>query len=199
MINENFVYLGAFINLLGATSYIIYTLQGKVKPNRVSWGLWGLGVMVAFAAEIKQGVGIQSLATFMVGFCPLLVFFASFVNKKAYWKITKFDILCGLLSVVGLILWYLTNNPNLAILFSIFADLMAGIPTLAKSYKYPETENFLEFASSFVSMGIAMLTFKNFGFAFLAFPIYIIFYDFSAFLLIKFKLGKIIDKQLQRA
>jgi len=194
MININFVYLGLLINLLGGISYIRDTIIGKIQPNRVSWGLWGLGVMIAFAAEIKQGVGVQSLATFMVGFTPLLIFFASFLNKKAYWKLTKFDALCGLLSLAGITLWLLTKNANVAILFSIFADLMAGIPTLVKSYKFPESENWIEFASSFISVSIAMLTLKQFGFAFIAFPLYIFCYDLVAFLLIKFKLGKIIGK-----
>ncbi len=192
MINENFVILGAIINLIGGISYIRDTLAGKVQPNRVSWGLWGLGVMVAFTAELKQGVGIQSIATFMVGFVPLLIFIASFANKKAYWQLTKFDALCGVLSLFGLILWQITKNPNIAILFSIFADLMAGVPTLVKSFKFPETENWVEFMSSLISVSIAMLTLKDFSFAYLAFPLYIFFYDLTGFVLIKFKLGKIL-------
>ena len=195
MINQNFVLLGALINLIGGIIYVRDTIRGKVQPNRVSWGLWSLAVMIAFAAQLKQGVGIQSLATFMVGFTPLLIFLASFVNKKAYWKLTKFDACCGLLSVLGLILWHITKNANIAIFFSIFADLMAGIPTLIKSYKFPETENWIEFMSSFISVGIAMLTLKNFSFAFLAFPLYIFCYDFTALILIKFKVGRLIRKK----
>lgn len=190
MINENFVILGAFINLLGGFSYVKDTLQGKIQPNRVSWGLWAFAVMIAFSAEIAQGVKIQALTTFMVGFMPLLIFLASFVNKKAYWKITKFDMFCGVLSIIGIVLWQITKVGNIAIMFSIFADLSAGVPTLIKSYKYPETENWIEFMSSFISVSIAMLTFKVWTFACYGFPLYIFFYDLTAFLLIKFKLGK---------
>lgn len=190
MLNENFVILGAVINLFGGLSYVKDTLQGKVKPNRVSWGLWGFGVMVAFAAEINQGVGIQSLATFMVGFTPLLIFFASFFNKKAYWRLTKFDFFCGLLSLTGLALWFVTRVGNIAILFTIFSDLTAGIPTLIKSYKYPETENWIEFLSSFISVSITLLTIKIWTFAYYGFPLYILFFDLTAFLFIKFGLRK---------
>jgi len=46
--------------------------------------------LIAFKAQIKEGVGIhQALLTFMVGFIPLIIFIASFINKKAYWKIGK--------------------------------------------------------------------------------------------------------------
>lgn len=94
MLNENFVILGAVILAIGSLSYLIDTLKGKVKPNRVTFFLWALAPLIAFAAEIKQGVGIQSLMTFMVGFSPLLIFLASFVNKKAEWKLGSFDFIC---------------------------------------------------------------------------------------------------------
>ncbi|MBI4009282.1 hypothetical protein HY357_03545 [Candidatus Roizmanbacteria bacterium] len=190
MINENFVIVGALINLLGGISYIKDTVQGKIKPNKVSWGLWAVPVVIAFSAQVSQGVGIQSLATFTVGFVPFLIFIASFVNKKSYWALSKFDLLCGAFSISGLVLWYITKVGNIAILFSIFADLMAGIPTLVKSYKYPETESWIEFMSSFISVSITMLTFKTWTFVYWGFPLYIFLYDLAAILLIKFKLGK---------
>ncbi len=193
MLNENFVLFGVFINLVGGASYIKDTLSGKVQPNRVSWGLWSVAVFIAFSAEISQGVGIQSLATFIVGFVPLMIFLASFFNKKAYWKISRFDLLCGALSITGIILWQATNNPNLAIVFSIFADFSAGVPTLIKSYKYPESENWKAFLASFTNVSLAMLTFKTWTLAYYGFPLYIFFYDLTALLLIKFKLGKKID------
>jgi hypothetical protein len=193
VINENFVVLGAVIGLLGGISYIKDTLQGKVQPNRVSWGLWAVAVSIAFAAEISQGVKLQSLTTFVVGFVPLLIFLASFVNKKAYWKITKFDLLCGSLSLIGLLFWWITKVGNIAIIFSIFADLAAGIPTLIKSYKYPESENWIEYMTSFINVIILLLTIKTWGFAYYGFPLYIFLYDFIAFILIRFKLGKRIN------
>lgn len=190
MLHPNFVILGALVNLLGGISYIKDTLKGKIQPNRVSWGLWGLAVMVAFAAEVSEGVGIQSLTTFMVGFVPILIFFASFANKKAYWKLTKFDLICGLLSGLGIVLWYATKEGSVAIVFSIIADLMAGVPTLIKAYYHPESENWIEFLGSFISVIILMLTITNWSFEYYAFPLYIFLYDFTAFMLIKFKLGK---------
>jgi hypothetical protein len=75
-------------------------------------------------------------------------------------------------------------------MFCIFADLMAGVPTLIKSYKYPETENWIEFITSFINVSIALLTVKTWTFAYYGFPFYIFLYDLIAVLLIKFRLGK---------
>jgi hypothetical protein len=104
MLNENFVYIGAALSFLGALSYLIDTLKGKAQPNKVTWFVWALAPLVALWPTLQQGVGVQSLLTFMVGFNPLLIFLASFVNKKAYWKITKLDLTCGALSILGLVL-----------------------------------------------------------------------------------------------
>jgi hypothetical protein len=76
----------------------------------------------------------------MVGFNPFLTFLTSFVNKKAYWKITRLDLACGVLAIGGLVLWKMTDTPNLAISFGILADAIAGIPTVIKSFQEPETE-----------------------------------------------------------
>lgn len=53
MLNENFVILGAVIFAIGSLSYLIDTLKGKVKPNRVTFFLWALAPLIAFAAEVK--------------------------------------------------------------------------------------------------------------------------------------------------
>src|SRR5258708_15274575 len=128
MIGNNFVILALIINALGSLNYLIDTTKGKIKPNKVTFLLFGLAPFVTFAAQLKQGVGIQSFLAFNTGFFALATFGASFFNKKAYWKITSFDLICGGLSVLGLILWYLTKVGNIAITFSISADLLAALP-----------------------------------------------------------------------
>ena len=87
MIDERFVFLGALLSLIGNFKYILETVNGRVKPNRVTWFLWALIPFIALAAEIRQGVGLPAVMTFIVGFGPLCNFLASFINKKSFWKI----------------------------------------------------------------------------------------------------------------
>ncbi|KKP69393.1 hypothetical protein A2X44_04550 [candidate division CPR3 bacterium GWF2_35_18] len=190
MISPNFIFLGVFLQLIGGFSYIRDTLKGKIKPNKVSWLLWSIVPFIAFVAEIQQGVGILSLATFILGFVPLLVFIASFFNKKAEWKIQKLDIICGILSFMGLILWLITDIGNFAILFSIMADLLAGIPTVVKSYTNPESENDVVYLFGFINAGIALLTISLWNFEHFAYPIYLLIVNIILVTLIRFKIGK---------
>jgi hypothetical protein len=186
MLNEHFVILGALFSITGTSSYAINTIKGKTKPNRVSWFLWALAPLIAFSAEIKLGVGLRSLMTFMVGFGPLIVFISSFVNRKAYWKISKLDIACGTLSVLALILWTLTGTGDIAIALSIVTDLLAGIPTIIKAYKEPATESYLAFMFGAISAAITLLTIKQWTLGNAGFPVYIFIICLSLFILIRF-------------
>src|SRR5918992_5507873 len=190
MLNENFVYIGAALSFLGALSYLIDTLKGNVKPNKVTWFVWALAPLIAFWATVQQDVGVQSLLTFIVGFNPLLIFLASFVNKKAYWKITKLDLTCGALAIVGLVLWKITDIPDLAIFFGILADAIAAIPTAIKSFQEPETENPNLFLGSGIAALITLLTIKAWNFEQFAFPAYIFVGGAILFVLVQFRLGK---------
>lgn len=190
MLNENFVILGSIITFIGGASYLFDTIKGKIQPNRVSWFLWALAPLIAFFAEIKQGVGIQSLLTFTVGFIPFLVFIASFVNEKSFWKIEKIDIICGVLSLLGLVSWYITKVGNVAIFFSILADGLASFPTLIKAYQEPETENSHVFSANAISGVITLLTIRVWNFQNFGFPLYIVLMMGAIAIFIEYKVEK---------
>ncbi len=190
MLNPNFVLVGILIGAIGSLSYIVDTVRGRVRPNRVSFFMWSIAPLIAFAAEAKQGVGIQSLMTFSVGFFPLTIFIASFVNKKAEWKLTRFDLACGFLSLVGLTLWIITKVGNVAIFFSILADGLAAIPTLVKAFKYPETESPWPWITASINAAFTLLTIKIWNFSNYGFPIYIGIITFIIFIFVQFKIGK---------
>lgn len=189
MINENFVYLGVAIGFAGNLTYVIDTLKGKTRPNRVSWFMWTLAPLVAFAAQLSEGVGIQSLLTFMAGFCPLLVLLASFADRKAVWKLTSFDLLCGALSLLGLALWFVTRHATIAIAFSIAADALAAAPTIRKSYTNPESEGWVNYAAAAVATGLTLLTIDNWTFAVYGFPLYLLIVCLIISSLVGFKIG----------
>lgn len=194
MLNENFVILGFTIQMFGSLRYLLKTIQGKVQPNKVTFFLWSFAPLIAFIAEIKQGVGIQALTTFSVGFSPLLIFIASFINKKATWKLGTFDLLCGVLSLAGLLLWYLTKVGNIALIFAIAADGLAALPTIAKAYYHPETEDGLLYLLSSVSVILTLLTITTWNFVHYGFPIYILIVNLIIFSLAQFKIGQKLAK-----
>lgn len=190
MISDKFILIGALLNIIGSSTYAYNKVKGKTEPNRVTWFLWALAPLIAFSAELGDHVGLQSLMTFMVGFGPLLVFLASFINRKAYWKITRLDIACAILSIIALVMWKITRVGTVAIWLSIAADFLAGVPTLIKSYRRPETEHSGVFRNGALSAGITLLTIKHWAFASYGFPVYILLICLVLYVFITFELGK---------
>ena len=153
--------------------------------------------MIAFFAQIKQGVGMAALMTLSTGFLPFTVFIASFVNKEAEWKITRFDILCGILSLIGLVLWLITKVGNVAIFFSIVADGLAAIPTIMKAYKYPDTEIAWPWIATVIGVILTLLTLPAFTFANSGFILYILVLNTIIYVLVQFRLGEKLQSKLK--
>lgn len=189
MINEKFILLGAALSLYGGASYIISTLQGKTRPNRVTWFLWATVPSIALVAQLSEGVRWQAVITFVAGFNPLMIFIASFINRKSYWKITKLDVTCGLISLLAIVLWAISGKGSVAIILSIVADFLAGLPTLLKAYKFPETENYRVFLFGAINATITLLTIKHWKLANFAFASYILAICIVLVMLIRFRLG----------
>lgn len=173
MIPEYFAVIGAFIASAGGFYYLYETIKGKTKPNRITWLLWGLFPMIVFVAQRAQGVEGLSWVTFVAGFTPFLVFSASFFNKKAYWKSQQRDYYLMAAGFIGILLWFITDNANLAILFALFADLCAAIPTVIKCYTHPETESWVAYGISSFGFGLGLLSVQLFNFENMAFVIYL--------------------------
>jgi len=186
VIPVQFVFLGAAFNVVGMAHYIADTLRGRTQPNRVTWFLWALAPLIAFAAQLQQGTGLTSLMTFMVGFGPLMVLIASFVGRHAATRITRFDLTCGALSVLALIAWRITGNGNVAIAFSVAADFLAAVPTIRKAYLHPHTETAIAFLCSGISAGITLLTIDDWNFATASFPVYIFVMSGVMYTLVRF-------------
>ena len=173
MINQNFIYLSLLFAVIGYGGYIIDTYRGVVKPNRVSWSLWALAALVTLASQHKLGGGIQLLYTAMQVVLPLTIFLVSFKNKKAYWKLTRYDFLCGFLSVIGLFFLFFTHQPIVALWLGIFSDFTASIPTLRKCYTDPKTESWKTYAFAVLSSLTAVLTVKPWAFVNYSFAFYV--------------------------
>jgi len=198
MLDVHFVLLGAVIAGVGTALYLRDTLKGVTQPNRVTWLLWSAAPLLAFAVEVREGVGLRSLMTFVVGFSPLLIFLASFYNRASFWRIGWLDYLCGAVSVAGLGVWLATRHGTVAIVASIVADALAAAPTLLKSWKQPESETAAVYYGSTANAVITLLTIRTWTTAVDAFPIYIAFISTVEIALVAGRIGPRLRLSLER-
>ena len=178
----NLVFVGALIQIIALIPYGIEVVRGTTKPNKISWLLWSVAPIIGAIAAFSKGVGWAVLPVFMSGFAPLVIFILSIFNKKAYWELKTFDYYCGGASVVALILWAITKEANLAIIFAIISDGLAAFPTLIKSWSDPESETPITYLLSLLAVITTYTAITTKDFASLAFPIYLTFINFSLWL-----------------
>jgi hypothetical protein len=171
---EYLVFVAAFGSLIGALAYIRSMFRGATAPNRVTWFMWSVAPFVATAAAVSNGVGLAVIPVFMSGFSPFLIFTASFFTKKACWKLGAFDYCCGVLSGLAIVLWYLTSNPEVAIIFAIVSDALAAVPTLLKGWRSPKTESVWPYLIGTFAPMSSFLAATAWSFSEVAFPIYLI-------------------------
>lgn len=170
---EYLVFVAAFGSFLGALAYIHSMFRGSTAPNRVTWFMWSVAPFVATAAAISNGVGLAVIPVFMSGFSPFLIFTASFFAKKVCWKLGAFDYVCGLLSGLAIVLWYLTSNPEVAIIFAIVSDALAAVPTLLKAWRNPKTESTWPYLIGTFAPLTSFLAASVWSFSAVGFPIYL--------------------------
>ena len=170
VLDPRFVFLAAALSIVGSASYIRDTLRGTTSPHRVTWSLWALEGTLAFFDEIQQHVGLASVMTLALGFTPLLILVASFKNSHAVWRIDATDIVCGVVSLGGLVFWAFVSQATVALVAFASADFIAALPTYRKSWRAPESETPRAFVLGAVNMGITLLTLKHFTTAGALFP-----------------------------
>lgn len=110
-----------YLSLIGATILFIACVfsakeifRGKVKPNLVSYVIWGISPMIAFFASLQDGLTWSYIPTFMSGLGSFMLFICAIFKKGSFFKMGRYDILCGTISVIALVMWYITKNPTTA-------------------------------------------------------------------------------------
>ena len=174
MLPEKIIFIGVLLNLITCAWYIRDITHGSTRPNLISWFIWMLAPFIGAFFEFKAGAGFSALPVFMSGFSPLLVIIFSLLSKNTYWKIIKLDIICGIISFLALVLYVFTHNLGISILFAIVSDGLAAIPTLMKSWKFPETETSVVYLAGVINNILGLLIIKKWIFSIYSFGIYLV-------------------------
>jgi hypothetical protein len=163
--------LGFLVNLAGVASYAKDTLAGRASPNRMTWLLWSVIPAVAAGAALSTGATWAVLPTASSAICTLIVFLASFWSKGSPWKIVPFDVVCGTMSVVAVVMWRATDDANVAVALSLVAEVFAVAPTMRKAWSDPSSETTTGYLCGAFSAATGLAT-GDWRFAVCGFPCY---------------------------
>jgi len=179
-----FTTLATIPYLVGFFPYLKDIHDLRVKPHIVSWFGWGLTTLLAFFAMSSDIFNWAAYIVLINSIACFSVVVYSLFKKAAVIDFSRLDIAFFLFGIVGIILWQSLDNPDLAILFAIFADLSFGIPTFFKVYKDPKSETHLPWSMSVFSGFLSLFAISYISFTEIAYPVYLFLFDLIIFLVI---------------
>jgi len=131
--------IGGLLAFLSIVPYIKDILHGTTRPNVVSYVLWCILLSISVFAQYSSGAS-STIILVVMDLAAALVVVIFCLTGYGYKKYGLIEIICFVLAIVAIVLWQLTSNPLLAIIFTLIADILAGVPTIVKTYRDPKSE-----------------------------------------------------------
>lgn len=164
--------IAGIFSLLGYIPYIISILRGITKPNKATWIIWTLvGALLAFSYT-AAGDGNAIWLPLGYFFGPLVTAILSLWYGYSEWS--KLDKICLVAALLSVIPWVLSKDATFTLLINVFIDSTGAIPTIVKSYKEPETEDFTAWFIFFVANTLELFAISKWDLS-SVYPIYLFF------------------------
>ena len=177
------------ISIFFTSKYIYSAYKDKIQPNIVSWIVWSVASLLSFASSFLSGTNfLQIFSTFTAGFFPFLTVIVLIIIHKGRFKLSKLDLVCFVLAILGLVLWKTLDNPIYAYIAGILADMFGFFPTIFKTLKEPKSEDYKIYLIGVANVILQLLVIQKFELLTLGFPLYIfVFNSLEVFLILRNK------------
>jgi hypothetical protein len=165
-------FLAALVGVVGYVPYFRDILRGKTKPHPFSWIIFTILLAITFFAQISSGGGpgawVSGVSAIGVGGVTVLAFIH---GEKT---ITRFDWICFVGALAGVILWHRSSNPLSAIAIVTTVNMVAFVPTWRKAYRKPYQETISFYVIAAVKYFISLFALATFDLTTALFPLAVI-------------------------
>lgn len=168
-----FLVIATIITTGSVIPYVRDILKGNTKPNLVSWITWTLLTGIATSAEIAAHEYVAAIFTGSAVVGTALVAIVG-LFKRAYVRYTRFDVICQIGAVIGIILWQIFNSPAIGVIASVVIDFIGVLPTLRHSYEEPYEETWQTYALAGVGGLFGFLALNTYNLVSVPYALYII-------------------------
>jgi len=171
-----FLILATVVTVSAVIPYIRDILRGTTKPNLVSWITWTLLTGIATAAQISAREYVGAIFTGAAMLETLSVVLMGL--RHGYVKYDRFDVVCQVSAIAGIILWQIFNSPAVGVVAAVVIDLVGCVPTVRHSWQKPFEETWQTYALSGVGGALALAALTSYTWVSVPYPLYIVFINF---------------------
>src|SRR5665213_4620133 len=156
-----FTIIGSIFGIAAGIPYIRDVFRAASKPHPFTWFVWAMINVIAFFAQLAGGAGIGAVVSGAVALeCFIIAVLSLSRGEK---RIVAFDWWCLFGALAGVILWQITQDPFIAIVFVVIADGVCSVPTFRKSYLRPREETLSSYVLGAVRGPFALLALASFN------------------------------------
>ncbi|MEI6228920.1 MAG: hypothetical protein WCP11_02785 [Candidatus Saccharibacteria bacterium] len=167
-----FVVLSSVLTILAIIPYLVEIVRKNTKPRIVSWIVWTVITGISAVASLVDGQFATAILLFSAMLETLAVVVLGWKNSDK--KIEKLDIVCFTGAMIGVILWQVFDSPALAVIATVLADFIGGIPTLVHAWKKPGEETAITFFLSGLGAVCTLLIVIDWQITSVAYPIFLV-------------------------
>lgn len=143
---ETVAIVASILAIIGNVPYLRDIIRKKVKPHPYTWLVWSLVSCIVFFGQLAKGAGIGALPTAASEIFTIIIFFFSL--QYGFKNISRTDTVFLLIALSGIIPWILTHDPTISVIIAVTIDAVAFVPTIRKTWLYPQTESPLLYATN---------------------------------------------------
>lgn len=162
---------GAVIAMLSTVPYLVDIVRGKTKPNIVTWLTWTMLTSISGAAALAAGEPKTAMFLFGSSLCTGAVVVLGLKYGTA--KFTRFDVICQVSALLGLVFWLVFNSPTIGIVVPLAIDFIGALPTFRHAWVKPAEETWQSFFVGIIAPMFTIASLTRFNIASLAFPLYL--------------------------
>lgn len=188
--------IAGVLAFLGYIPYLLSIVRRKTLPNPATWWIWSIMGAILLASYYAAGNqdAIWVPISYFVGPTVTAILSVRYGRNE----FSKFEWYCLAGAGFSLLLWWLTESPEIALTINIMIDLIAIAPTLRKTYFKPDSEDPLSWSIFWVANTLnvcVVLLSGNITYGALAYPLELFLLPTSImFLVIR---GKLLSKHAQ--
>ncbi len=155
--------VAALLAVAGNLPYLWDILKGRVRPHPYTWMVWSLVSGIVFFGQVAKGAGIGALPTAASEIFTVIIFLFSL--RYGFKGITKIDTAFLVLALIGIGLWVATKDPTGSVIIAVAIDLIAFVPTLRKTWRYPKTETPILYSTNVLRHILALFSLQTYNIA----------------------------------
>jgi hypothetical protein len=161
------VAVAILLAIIGNIPYIRDVINKKIHPHPFTWFIWTIVSFVTFFGALAKGAGLGALPILASEVFTFIIFILAlfYGYRDGFKHVTKKDIIYLSIALLSLIPWYLTKDPTISVIIVVFIDLVAFIPTIRKTFDFPESENYILYLMNFSRHVLILITLDNYNIA----------------------------------